>query len=169
MENLKFRDFLLEVAKEAVLINWTKKGKELFGKFNVKDQAFSIEITILDKENTTDKDYVEVFQFKFYRNNETKMFNDNKYVLGALGVVPTIKVALDYAVKILNPDVLVFAASDNSKARKSLYKLEAAKLASKYKYHDITRNEQLHNLGYAEFVFGLYKSEDIMKKLLKDL
>ena len=126
-----WKDFLNEAGKSPAEIKWNKKGKNYYGEFFVNEQKFEIEVTIMDNEKAN------VYQFKFYRDKYTKMFNDNKY---SFGVVATIKDALEYIVKYLNPDVLVFAASDDSTTRKALYKLEAAKIASKYNYLDIKVN-----------------------------
>lgn len=159
----EFREFLRlnEVAKNPVEIKWKFINDELFGTFNVKSndetQDFEIEATRFEENG--------VYQFKFYRDKQTKMFNDDKYMFV---VVPTIKQALDYAMRKLNPEILVFAASDESKSRKSMYRLEAAKLASKYNYFDITRDKDLEELGFTGFVFGVYKSKDKLMKIINN-
>lgn len=158
---MDLKGLLLEISSEPVAIEWVKKGSELFGKFYIKDQLFDIEVTLLD--SPVDK----VYQFKFYRNNETKMFNDMKYVIG---VIPTIKIALDYAVKNLSPNILVFASSDKSKTRIAMYKLEAARIATEFNYHDVTKSQQLLDMGFStDIIFGIYKSEEILKKSLEEL
>lgn len=156
-----FKDFLIEISQEPVQVVWRKEGKELFGEFFVKEQVFTIAVTLLDN------DLVDIYQFKFYRGDkETSMINDGKYVYG---VIPTIKYALDYAVKELSPPILVFASSDKSTSRKAMYKLEAGSMATKYKYHDITRSETLKELGFdSDIVFGIYKTEEILQLALKD-
>ena len=120
---MKFRD-LIEAAKTPTTIVWSKLTHGVFGTFTVKEQKFEIEVTKLD--NTAD-----VYQFKFYRDSKTSMFNDMRY---ALTVVPTIKHATEYVITTLKPDVLLFASSDNSNARKSMYKAFSEELAKKFKY-----------------------------------
>lgn len=146
-----------EVANNPADVSWTKKGIELFGNFKVQEQEFNIEVTILEEN---------IFQFKFYRDSQTKLFNDNKF---ALVVIPTIKNALDYAMDTLNPDVLLFATSDDSKSRKSLYRLNSARIARKYNYYDVSMNSELAKLGYTEFVFGVYRNKEVLNKIIKDL
>lgn len=144
----EFLELLNEAGKEAVEIIWTKKGKNLHGEFVVKDQKFEIEVTLLENKSA------DVYQFKFYRNKKTKMHDDFKY---NFGVVPTIREVLDYCVNLLKPDVLVFASADESSARKSMYKLEAAKIAKKYHYNDLTRSADLVEMGYSsDVIFGIY-------------
>ena len=93
------------------------------------------------------------------------MFNDMEY---ALLVVPTIKSALTYAMETLNPDMLVFAASDESSARKSMYKNEANVISKKFKYLNIAGSSTLKEMGYTpDIIFGVYRNEDIMKKAKK--
>jgi alkyl hydroperoxide reductase subunit AhpF len=48
-------------------------------------------------------------------------------------VVPTIKVALNYAMDTLKPDIMVFASSDNSEASRSMYKVGAEATSIKHK------------------------------------
>jgi hypothetical protein len=155
-----FRDYLNEAGKSPAEIKWYKKGKNYYGEFFVNEQKFDIEVTLMDNEAA------DVYQFKFYRDKYTKMFNDNKY---SFGVVATIKEALDYIVKNLKPDVLVFASSDDSTTRKALYKLEAAKVASKYDYLDITRSKDIEEMGYGgDVIFGIYKSDKILQSILSE-
>lgn len=154
------RDYLNEAGKTASEIKWNKKSKNYYGEFYIGEQKFDIEVTL------TDNEAADVYQFKFYRDKYTKMFNDNKY---SFGVVATIKEALDYIVKNLKPDVLVFAASDDSTIRKALYKLEAAKIASKYNYLDITRSKDIEEMGYGgDVIFGIYKSDKILQSVLSE-
>ena len=154
------RDYLNEAGKSPAEIKWNKKGKNYYGEFYIGEQKFDIEVTLMDNESA------DVYQFKFYRDKYTKMFNDNKY---SFGVVATIKEALDYIVKKINPDVLVFAASDDSTTRKALYKLEAAKIASKYNYLDITRSKDIEEMGYGgDVIFGIYKSDKILQSVLSE-
>lgn len=157
----EFLELLSEAGKEAVEIKWNKKGKNLYGEFLVKDQKFEIEVTLMDNKAA------DVYQFKFYRDKKTKMHDDFKY---NFSVVPTIREALDYSVNLLKPDVLVFASSDESSARKSMYKLEAAKIAKKYHYNDLTRNSDLVEMGYSsDVIFGIYKSDEIITALLNEI
>jgi hypothetical protein len=154
------RDYLNEAGKSPAEIKWTKKGKNYYGEFFVNGQKFDIEVTLMDNEAA------DVYQFKFYRDNDVKMFNDNKY---SFGVVATIKEALDYIVKKINPDVLVFAASDNSITRKELYKLEAAKVALKYNYNSIASSKGLKDAGFEnDVIFGIYKSDKILQAILSE-
>ena len=154
------RDYLNEAGKSPAEIKWNKKGKNYYGEFYTGEQKFDIEVTLMDNESA------DVYQFKFYRDNDVKMFNYNKYAFGA---VATIKEALDYIVKNLKPDVLVFAASDDSTTRKALYKLEAAKIASKYNYLDITRSKDIEEMGYGgDVIFGIYKSDKILQSVLSE-
>lgn len=155
-----FRDFMNEAGKDPAEIKWVKKNKNYYGEFFINDQKFDIEVTLMDNKKAN------VYQFKFYRNEDVKMFNDVKY---AFGVAATIKEALDYIVKKINPDVLVFAASDNSAARKALYKLEAAKVASKYKYNSIASSRGLEEAGFAsDVIFGIYKNDKILQDVLDE-
>lgn len=155
-----WKDFLNEAGKSPAEIKWNKRGKNYYGEFFVNEQKFEIEVTIIDNEKAN------VYQFKFYRDKYTKMFNDNKY---SFGVVATIKDTLDYIVKHLNPDVLVFAASDDSATRKALYKLEAAKTATKYNYLDITRSKDIEEMGYgSDVIFGIYKTDKILQAVLSE-
>lgn len=155
-----FKDFINEADKTAAEIKWIKKNKNYYGEFYVNEQKFEINVTLMDNEKA------DVYQFKFYRDKSTKMFNDNKY---AFGVVATIKEALDYIVKTLKPDILVFAASDDSTTRKALYKLEAARIASKYDYFDITRSKDIEEAGFAsDVIFGIYKNDKILQDVLSE-
>lgn len=152
-----FKQFLDEAGVHPVDVRWTKKGVNLYGEFEVKGQIFDIQVTTLDSD-------VVVYQFKFYRDGDTKMFNDMIY---ALSVVPTIKKALDYAMEELNPDIVVFASSDKSIARRSMYKVHAEVVARKYGYLNIVRSETLKDFGYGDdVIFGVYRNEDIMKKAM---
>ncbi len=154
------RDYLNEAGKTASEIKWNKKNKNYYGQFYIGEQKFEIEVTIMDNETA------DVYQFKFYRNSDVKMFNDNKY---AFGVVATIKEALDYIVSTIKPDILVFAASDNSSARKELYKLEAAKVAVKYKYNSIASSKGLKDAGFDnDVIFGIYKNDKILQDVLSE-
>ena len=154
------RDYLNEAGKSPVEIKWNKKGKNYYGEFYIGEQKFDIEVTLMDNESA------DVYQFKFYRDNDVKMFNDNKY---SFGVVATIKEALDYIVNKIKPDVLVFAASDNSATRKELYKLEAARVASKYKYNSIANSKGLKDAGFDnDIIFGIYKSDKILQDILSE-
>ena len=153
-----FRD-LIEAARTPATINWRYINGDLFGEFLAKDQKFEIEVTRLDN-------VVEVYQFKFYRDNKTEMFNDMEY---ALIVVPTIKSAVDYTMTKLKPDVLLFASSDNSKARKSMYKSYSEELSKKFKYNSIARSKTLMDAGFStDIIFGVYKNENILKELLAE-
>lgn len=155
-----FRDFINEAGKTAAEIKWVKKNKNYYGVFYINEQKFEINVTLMDNEKA------DVYQFKFYRDKSTKMFNDTKY---AFGVVATIKEALDYIVKTLKPDILVFAASDDSTARKALYKLEAARIASKYDYFDITRSKDIKEAGFAsDIIFGICKNDKILQDVLSE-
>ena len=155
-----FRDYMNEAGKSPVEVKWTKKNKNYHGEFFIDDQKFEIAVTLMDNE------LVDVYQFKFYRNSDVKMYNDVKY---AFGVVATIKEALDYIVGLLKPDMLVFAASDNSAARKALYKLGAASVADKYKYNSIASSKGIKEAGFAsDVIFGIYKNEEILKKALSE-
>lgn len=155
-----FRDYLNEAGKTAAEIEWNKKNKDYYGEFYIGEQKFDIEVTLMDNETA------DVYQFKFYRNNDVKMFNDNKY---AFGVVPTIKEALDYIVKKIKPDILVFAASDDSSARKELYKLEAAKIAVKYNYESIASSKGLKDAGFGgDVIYGIYKNDKILQDVLSE-
>lgn len=154
------RDYLNEAGKSPAEIKWNKKSKNYYGEFFVNEQKFDIEVTLMDNESA------DVYQFKFYRDNDVKMFNDYKY---SFGVVATIKEALDYIVKKINPDVLVFASSDNSVTRKELYKLEAAKVADKYKYNSIASSKGLKDAGFEnDVIFGIYKSDKILQAVLSE-
>ena len=154
------RDYLNEAGKSPAEIKWNKKGKNYYGEFYTGEQKFDIEVTLMNN------DLADVYQFKFYRNNDVKMFNDNKY---AFGVVATIKEALDYIVNKIKPDVLGFAASDNSATRKALYKLEAAKVADKYKYNSIASSKGLKDAGFDnDVIFGIYKSDKILQDILSE-
>lgn len=153
---MNFRD-LLEAGTTPVEITWQTRNNDLFGVFVVKEQKFEIEVTKLD--NT-----VLVYQFKFYRDSKTNMFNDMIY---ALTVVPTIKSAVHYAIMKLNPDVLLFASSDNSNVRKSMYKMYSEELAKKFKYNSITTSKTLADAGFSnDVIFGVYKTEDMLNQLL---
>ena len=155
-----FSDYINEAGKSPVEVKWTKKNKNYNGEFFIGEQKFEIEVTLMDNETA------EVYQFKFYRNSDVKMYNDVKY---AFGVVATIKEALDYIVKTIKPDMLVFAASDNSAARKALYKLGAAKVADKYKYNSIASSKGIEEAGFAsDVIFGIYKNEEILKNVLSE-
>jgi hypothetical protein len=155
-----WKDFLNEVGKSPAEIKWNKKGKNYYGEFFVNEQKFEIEVTIMDNEKAN------VYQFKFYRDNDVKMFNDTKY---AFGVVATVKEALDYIVNKLKPDLLVFAASDNSSTRKALYKLEAAKTAAKYHYNSIASSKGLEDAGFSsDIIFGIYKNDEILQAVLSE-
>lgn len=156
---MNFKELLLEISSTPKEIKWKHKEDNLYGEFDIKDQVFNIEVTSLDAED------LKIYQFKFYRNNETKMFNDHKYTIG---VMATIKQALLESMEKLNPDMLLFASSDKSKARISLYKLEAASLATKFNYHDITKSSQLKEYGYgSDVIFGIYRNEDVLKQALE--
>ena len=155
-----FKDFINEAGKDPAEIKWVKKNKNYHGEFFINGQKFEIDVTLMDNEKA------DAYQFKFYRNDDVKMFNDVKY---AFGVVATIKEALDYIVKTIKPDILVFAASDNSAARKALYKLEAAKIATKYNYLDITRSKDIEEAGLAsDIIFGIYKNDKILQDALDE-
>jgi hypothetical protein len=155
-----FRDFINEAGKTAAEIKWVKKNKNYYGVFYINEQKFDVEVTLMGNEKA------DVYQFKFYRDNDVKMFNDNKY---AFGVVATIKEALDYIVRIIKPDMLVFAASDNSSTRKALYKLEAARVAEKYKYNSIASSKGLEEAGFAsDVIFGIYKNDEILQDVLSE-
>ena len=155
-----FKDFINEAGKTAAEIKWIKKNKNYYDEFYVNAQKFEINVTLMDNEKA------DVYQFKFYRDKSTKMFNNNKY---AFGVVATIKEALDYIVKTLKPDILVFAASDDSTTRKALYKLEAARIATKYDYFDITRSKDIEEAGFAsDVIFGIYKNDKILQDVLSE-
>ena len=66
-------------------------------------------------------------------------------------------------------DILVFASSDDSTARKALYKLEAAKIATKYNYLDITRSKDIEEMGYGgDVIFGIYKTDKILQSVLSE-
>ena len=154
------RDYLNEAGKSPAEIKWNKKGKNYYGEFYTGEQKFDIEVTLMDNESA------DVYQFKFYRDNDVKMFNDNKY---AFGGVATIKEALDYIVNKIKPDVLVLAASDNSATRKALYKLEAAKVADKYKYNSIASSKGLKDAGFDnDVIYGIYKSDKILQDILSE-
>ena len=154
------RDYLNEAGKSPAEIKWNKKGKNYYGEFYIGEQKFDIEVTLMDNEAA------DVYQFKFYRDKYTKMFNDNKY---SFGVVATIKEALDYIVNKIKPDVLVFAASDNSATRKALYKLEAAKVADKYKYNSIASSKGLKDAGFDnDVIYRIYKSDKILQDILSE-
>ena len=154
------RDYLNEAGKSPAEIKWNKKGKNYYGEFYTGEQKFDIEVTLMDNESA------DVYQFKFYRDNDVKMFNNNKY---AFGVVATIKEALDYIVNKIKPDVLVLAASDNSATRKALYKLEAAKVADKYKYNSIASSKGLKDAGFDnDVIYGIYKSDKILQDILSE-
>ena len=156
---MQFRD-LLEAAKNPTEIFWYKRKNELFGTFNVKEQKFEIEVTKLDN-------IVDVYQFKFYRDSKTNMFNDMRYALTA---VPTIKHAAEYVMTTLKPDVLLFASSDDSNARKSMYKVYSEELAKKFKYNSITTSKTLIDSGFStDVIFGVYKTEDILNRLLAEI
>ena len=153
------RDYLNEAGKSPAEIKWNKKGKNYYGEFYTGEQKFDIEVTLMDNESA------DVYQFKFYRDNDVKMFNDNQYAFG----VATIKEALDYIVNKIKPDVLVFAASDNSATRKALYKLEAAKVADKYKYNSIASSKGLKDAGFDnDVIYGIYKSDKILQDILSE-
>ena len=155
-----FSDYINEAGKGPVEVKWIKKNKNYNGEFFIGEQKFEIEVTLMDNETA------EVYQFKFYRNSDVKMYNDVKYAFGA---VATIKEALDYIVKTIKPDMLVFAASDNSAARKALYKLEAARVAEKYKYNSIASSKGIEEAGFAsDVIFGIYKNEEILKNVLSE-
>ena len=155
-----FSDYMNEAGKSPVEVKWVKKNKNYHGEFFINEQKFEIDVTLMDNEKA------DVYQFKFYRDKSTKIFNDIKY---AFGVVATIKEALDYIVKIIKPDILVFAASDDSNARKALYKLEAAKIATKYNYLDITRSKDIEEAGFAsDVIFGIYKNDKILQDVLSE-
>ena len=155
-----FRDYMNEAGKSPVEVKWTKKNKNYHGEFFIGEQKFEIAVTLMDNDSA------DIYQFKFYRDESTKMYNDIKY---AFGVVATIKVALDYIVRLLKPDILVFAASDNSTTRKALYRLEAANLATKYNYFDITRSKDIEEAGFAsDVIFGIYKNKEILKNALSE-
>lgn len=154
-----YRKKLNEAGKDAQKISWNKMNDELQGSFEINEVAFDIEVSKLEL------DKISAYQFKFYREGKTKMFNDIKY---SYKVIPTIKSALDYAMKTLDPDILLFAASDDSVTKKALYKTEASYIATKYNYLDVTRNSDLEKLGFGDdILFGVYRTEDIMKKALE--
>ena len=147
-----FKDFINEAGKDPAEIKWIKKNKNYHGEFFINGQKFEIDVTLMDNEKA------DAYQFKFYRDKSTKIFNDVKY---AFGVVATIKDALDYIVKTIKPDILVFAASDDSSARKALYKLEAAQVATKYRYNSIASSRGLEEAGFAsDVIFGIYVNDE---------
>lgn len=155
-----WKDFINEAGKSPAEIMWNKRGKNYYGEFFVNEQKFEIEVTLMGNEKA------DVYQFKFYRENDVKMFNDNKY---AFGVVATIKDALDYIVNKLKPDLMVFAASDNSDARKALYKLESAKIANKYNYKSIASSKGLEEAGFSsDVIYGIYKNDEILQAVLSE-
>lgn len=155
-----FKDFINEAGKTPAEIKWVVKNKNYYGEFFINEQRFTIEVTLMGNEKA------EVYQLKFYRNEDVKMFNDIKY---AYGVVATIKQALDYIVKTLKPDILVFASSDDSSARKALYKLEAAKVANKYKYNSIASSKGLEEAGFtSDVIFGIYKNDKTLQDVLSE-
>ena len=155
-----FRDFMNEAGKNSAEVKWVKKNKNYHGEFFINEQKFEIDVTLMENEKA------DVYQFKFYRDNDVKMFNNNKY---AFGVVATIKEALDHIVNKIKPEVLVFAASDNSATRKALYKLEAAKVADKYKYNSIASSKGLRDAGFdSDIIYGIYITDKVLQDVLSE-
>jgi len=144
----QFLDYLTEAGKTPVEINWIKRHNEWSGSFIIKEQRFEIEITIVETCNK-----INIFQFKFFRDKQTKLFNDMKY---PFQVYPTIKTALEEFVKTEEPDAIVFAAVEDSKARKEAYKLEGGYLAHKYNYFDVSQIPDLKGFP----LFGIYKKQE---------
>lgn len=155
---------LNEVGNQPLPIKWkqtTDNGfHTLTGIFLVDEQPFDISISPLDGDKSV------VYQFKFYRNGHTHMFNDVKY---SFKVLSTLKYALEYAMKKLNPDILVFASVDDSAARKSIYRTMAGYIATKFRYLDITRNEDLQRMGLlGDSIFGVYRNKEVLQNAIKD-
>lgn len=153
-----------EVGNQPLPIEWkqtTDNGfHTLTGIFFVDEQPFDISVSPLDGNTST------VYQFKFYRNGHTHMFNDIKY---SFKVLSTLKHALEHAIKELNPDILVFASVDDSAARKSIYKTMAGYISTKFRYLDITRNDDLQQMGLlGDNIFGIYRNEEVLQNAIKD-
>lgn len=151
--------YINEIGNQPLEITWNKQNDIINGEFYIEDQPFNIEFTPLDGNTTI------IYQFKFYRDGETSLFNDVKY---SFKVLSTLKQALSDVMDWLHPDILVFAAVDDSSARKSLYKTMGGYLATKYNYHDITRNQDLIKMGLlGNNIFGIYKNKEILQKDIK--
>lgn len=164
MKIKSFLEFLNEVGDQPYDIIWDRNNINLNGKFYIDNIEFNIAMTPLHDDTGND---IKIYQFKFYRGKEIKMFCDVKY---NFKVFSTIKRGLYYAMKEIMPDILVFAASDENKARKALYKTAAGGLAGYFNYHDITRDSDLIIMKqvFGDVVFGVYKNKEIMALALQD-
>ena len=152
---ITFIDYLNETGNSPMVINWVKNSSEWKGTFTVNSkstqQEFEIVISKLEECNG-----VDIIQFKFFKDNSTKQSNDNKYMWGVLS---TVKKALYDYIEEMSPSMLLFASSDNSNFRKAIYKLESAKLATKFDYYDVSK---LDGVQDADVLFGIYKNKEYL-------
>jgi hypothetical protein len=149
---ISFNDYLSEAGTSPLNIVWETKGKSSKGYFialfGEEKQKFDIDVSVLDNCNG-----IDIIQFKFFKDNSTKLANENKYMFQVLA---TVRDALYTYVNYFKPEMLLFASSDNSSSRKAIYKLESARLATKFNYFDVSK---LDGLKDTDILFGIYKDK----------
>lgn len=156
---MNFKEFfeLSEAGKNPIKLNWSKTNEKWFTTFEISSILYTVQAKHFETCNN-----FKIWEFKFYKNDkETMITGDFKT---HFKIVPTIINALDEFVKDIQPDILVFLASDNSQARKKLYKANSDYIASKYHY--ISINPRLND---NDILFGICKNEkmlDCLKEMI---
>lgn len=159
----KFINSLVESYDSDVDIKWIKNKEKLIGLFRVNDKIY--QITCINRGN-------EIWTYKFYlynsKNNELTPELTN-FNVGKMSILSTIRKGMIHLIETELPKCLIYAALDNSEARKKLYLDYSRELEKKYKF----------KLNMAPFgdkkVFILYKDiesdkvEYVINELINEL
>lgn len=110
----QFKEYIRELSEaldNPVDVKWDKAENSWIGSFSIDETSY--EITIKNY-STAEKHYL----FKFTANKSYELVNDSRK---ALRVIPTIENAVNEFFDEVNPDALIFIASDVSEGRKKFY------------------------------------------------
>jgi hypothetical protein len=158
---INFSEFFLkinELLDNPVHIKWIDGGDILIGEFSVNSKKYFIK---------TKNKGGDIWSFKFYKLNETKLETDLNLDISdrinVFRVLPTIEDGFIYLIDNKNPKSIIFGASDNSKGRKKLYDSFSQKISKKYNF------EYKTNLKNDKQIFILYKSGIDLENLFQTM
>lgn len=158
----KFLDSLVESYNSPVDITWIEK-ENLIGLFCVNDKVYQI--------NCIDRgDDIWTYKFYLYDVNTKELLPElTNFNVGKMAILSTVRKGMVYLVENKSPRCLIYAALDDSEARKKLYLDFSRELEREYGY----------TLNTASFgnkkVFVLYKNiepekiEYVMKQLVDEI
>ena len=153
-------EMINDAFKDPLDIKWAEKGNKIIGMFIVNDNIYQIRCS--DKGN-------DFWTCKFfYYDKEKNVMDPNLtgFERDKFRVLPTVKSGITYLIETKNPTCIIYAALDDSEARKKLYSSTSKEISKSHNLEYLTQ-------GIGEFgekqIFVLYKKNTDSKLLYRNI